>query len=388
VEQQLESISDLQSLLERAVKDTKLPGVTVALVQGERLIWSGAAGYADLDQGIEMTVDHILNIGSISKTITATAVMQQAERGKFDLDHDVNDYLPFSTRNPKFPTVPITIRHLLIHRSSITDGAAYSKSYKCGDPAVELGVWVEEYLKPGGRFYNAQENFLNWAPGTEDPPTPPRAYSNVAYGLLGHLVERVSGVEFNAYCQTEIFDVLGMKNTRWKIGDPSQHAVPYTYLDEKVVLGEGKSPRDYLLAESVKESDLSEGAIIPHCLYSFYNYPDGLLRTNSVELASFLRAYIGGGQLEGKRILKDDTVKEILTEQYDGQGLCWAISNSSSGGRTFHHSGGDPGISTNMEFNEKDGVGVIALFNCADPGDNADNILDGMISLMTKLAEK
>jgi len=127
----------------------------------------------------------------------------------------VNDYLPFSTRNPKFPAVPITIRHLLIHRSSITDGAAYSKSYSCGDPTVELGVWVEEYLKPGGRFYNAQENFLNWAPGAEDPPTPPRTYSNVAFGLLGHLVERVSGVEFNAYCQAEIFDVLGMKNTNW-----------------------------------------------------------------------------------------------------------------------------------------------------------------------------
>jgi len=127
VEQQLESISDLQLLLDRAVNDTKLPGVTAALVQGERLLWSGAAGFADIDQDIKMTVDHILNIGSISKTITATAVMQQVERGKLDLDHDVNDYLPFSTRNPKFPAVPITIRHLLIHRSSITDGAAYGK---------------------------------------------------------------------------------------------------------------------------------------------------------------------------------------------------------------------------------------------------------------------
>jgi len=73
VEQQFESSSDLQSLLNRAVKDAKLPGVTAAMVHGERLLWSGAAGFADLDKGIKMSVDHILNIGSISKTITATA---------------------------------------------------------------------------------------------------------------------------------------------------------------------------------------------------------------------------------------------------------------------------------------------------------------------------
>jgi len=243
-------------------------------------------------------------------------------------------------------------------------------------------------LKPGGQYYNPQENFLNWAPGAENPPTPPRTYSNVAYGLLGHLVERVSGVEFNAYCRAELFDVLGMKNTRWKIGDPSQHAVPYTYIDEKMVLGDDESLKDYLVAESVRESDVSEGAILPHCLYSFYNYPDGLLRTNPIELASFLRAYIGGGQLEGKRILKEGSVKEMLTEQYDGQGLCWAISTSSSGDRTFHHGGGDPGISTIMGFNEKDGVGAIVLFNCSNPGEHKDNILEGMNSLMNKLVEK
>jgi len=152
-------------------------------------------------------------------------------------------------------------------------------------------------------------------------------------------------------------------------------------------LGDGESLKDYLVAESVKESDVSEGTIIPHCLYSFYNYPDGLLRTNPIELAAFLRAYIGGGQLEGKRILKEDTVKEMLTEQYDGQGLCWAISHSSSGDRTFHHGGGDPGISTIMGFNEKDGMGAIVFFNCSNPGDHEGNILDGMSSVMDKLAK-
>ena len=195
--------------------------------------------------------------------------MQQVERGGLKLDSDINDYLGFPVRNPGFPNIPITIRHLLVHRSSITDGSAYSDSYACGDPAVALGVWVKEYLKPSGKYFNANENFLDWAPGTLDPPTPPRAYSNVAFGLLGHLVELVSGKEFTTYCQEEIFDVLGMKNTRWKIGDVTQHALPHTYLDEGMKLQKGQRLSDYLVAESVEDSDIVQGAVIPHCLTVF-----------------------------------------------------------------------------------------------------------------------
>lgn len=387
-DQQPQSISDLQTLLDNVVKDPKIPGVSAALVQGERLLWSGAAGFADLERGIEMTVDHILNIGSISKTITATAVMQQVERGKLNLDRDVNDYLSFSIRNPKFPDIPITTRQLLVHRSSLTDGSAYGQSYACGDPAVELGVWVEAYRKPGGQFYNEGENFLDWAPGADNPPTPPRAYSNVAFGLLGHLVERISGQEFNAYCRAELFDVLRMNDTRWKIGNTSQHALPYTFINKRYKFGKEKSLPNYLFAKSIEESDVIKGTIIPHCLYSFYNYPDGLLRTNPVELASFLRAYIGGGQFGGKRILREETVREMLTEQHEGRGLCWSIGSSPNGGRILQHGGSDPGISTFMGFRDRDGSGAIVFFNCSDAGDHASDIVTSMFSLMNKQEEE
>ena len=209
-----------------------------------------------------------------------------------------------------------------------------------------LGEWVREYLEKGGRFYHANENFLDWLPGSKNPPESPRTYCKVAYGLLGHLVERVSGQDFESYCRTEIFDVLGMRETCWKIGDTSKQTVPYTYIEEGMLNVEGRAIEDYVVAESVQQADVIEGALIPHCLYSFYNYPDGLLRTNPTELSSFLRAYIGGGQVDGNRILTEQTVKEMLTPQHEDQGLCWAIDNSSSDDRVFLHDGGDPGIST------------------------------------------
>ena len=388
MEYQPKKLSDLQTLLDRAVKEPGIPGVSAVLVQGDKLLWSGAAGFANIDRGAKMTADHILNIASVSKLITATAVMQQVERGKLNLDQDVNNYLSFPVRNPNFPDVPITVRQLLIHRSSITDGPTYGQSYACGDPAVALGDWVEGYLKPDGQFYSATENFLNWSPGTVNPPTPPRAYSNVAFGLLGHLVERLSGDDFESYCRTSLFDVIGMKDTRWKIGDVLQHAVPYSYLGENVKLNKKTMLEDSLFADSVKESDIVKGAVIPHCLYSFYNYPDGLLRTSANELALFLRAYISGGQLNGERILKEDTVKEILSEQHEGQGLGWTIGASSSGERFFEHGGGDPGVSTFAGFRERDQSGVIVLFNCSNPGEHMGSILNGMFTMMNNFEEQ
>ncbi len=383
-EQLVQTVSDLQALLDSAVADPKIPGVSAALVQGERLLWRGAAGFADLEGGVEMTVNHVLNIASISKTVTATAVMQQVEMGKLEIDRDVNDYLSFPVRNPKFPGTPITTRQLLIHRSSIADGSAYAKSYACGDPALELGVWVKEYLKSGGQFYNEKENFHEWAPGATNPPTSPRTYSNVAYGLLGHLVEETSGQEFGVYCKSEIFDVLGMSETRWMIGDRAQHALPHYYANKKFELDKDESIADYLFTESTEASDIKKGDVFPHCLYSFYNYPDGLLRTNPSELSSFLRAYIGGGQLSGKRILREESVQQMFTEHHAGRGLCWSIDTSLNGGRVFQHSGSDPGVSTYMGFREQNTSGAILFFNCSNPGDHAEKILRGMGSLADK----
>ena len=80
----------------------------------------------------------ILNIGSISKTITATAIMQLWEQQLIQLNEDINTYLNLDIRNPNHPTVPVTIHQLLTHSSSIQDGPSYDQSYQCGDPKISL----------------------------------------------------------------------------------------------------------------------------------------------------------------------------------------------------------------------------------------------------------
>lgn len=203
---------------------------------GRQLVWAEGHGWADVKRKIPMTPKTIMSIASVSKTFTATAVMQLWERGLVDLDADVSRYLHYEV-NPKHPSVAITARRLLNHRSSIRDGQSFwDENFTCGDPAVALDDWLEGYLKPGGAYYDANDNFHDWAPGMlkQDQPD---GYSNVAYALLGHLVERVTGTPYADYCAEHIFVPLGMKSTGWYLHDVDldRHAVPYGKVSKEML---------------------------------------------------------------------------------------------------------------------------------------------------------
>jgi CubicO group peptidase (beta-lactamase class C family) len=377
----LSSPSQEQSLddfIHEIMKANNIPGLGACIVKKDKLVWIGTFGWADIEGKKPMTEETIQNIGSISKTITATAIMQLWEKGKFDLDDDVNKYLPFPVRNPRFPEDPITFRQLLTHKSSIRDGPAYGQSYACGDPAVSLKDWIKGYLVPGGKYYSEEGNFHAWKPGTLEIPPDSEAYTNVGFGLLGYLVEVIGGEDFSEYCKKNIFTPLGMKNTGWYLADVNldNHAIPYTLISERLRLPEGITLETFLPRYGKEKQAAKTGDLFPHCLYSFFNYPDGLIRTSIRELSHFLRAYISDGVFENKRILSKETVRSMLSNSHFGHGLCWFEMKQKSGDTAWGHSGGDPGISTLMLFRPKDGVGVIVFFNCDTPGKAYGEILE------------
>ncbi len=220
--------------------------------------------------------------------------MQLWEKGLIDLDTDVNKYLDFEIRNPSYPHKPITIFQILTHTSSIIDGKAYHHSYSCGDPILSLNEWIYENLTPGGKYYYDGSNFGDWAPGDKDK------YSNVAFGLLGLIVEKVAKQPFNEYCTENIFKPLGMKNTGWFLSeiDTKKHIKPYAYVTQE-------NRNDLLENKRLypQETEFKVGSFVENCLYSFPNYPDGLVRTSVRELSLYLTAMINGGELNGARIL-------------------------------------------------------------------------------------
>jgi CubicO group peptidase (beta-lactamase class C family) len=354
----------LDEFIEAERRSLRIPGLAACVVKDGRVAWSKGYGWADIAKRVPMDPDRtVQNVGSVSKTVVATAVMQLWEKGEFQLDDDVNDRLPFAVRNPAHPGVAITYRLLLTHRSGVADGPAYGASYACGDPGLSLEDWLRAYLEPGGRHYDKGANFHPWRPGEKS------AYSNVGFGLLGYLVERVSGRPFPRYTREEIFEPLGMTRTGWLLSEieADAHAVPYAPASDGEPPGEElEAYRKFGLLAGEAQRDAG-GDYLPLCLYSFPNYPDGSLRTGVNQLARFLLAYVGDGVYGDARILGADTVRLMLTPQAataPQQGLCWAAERR-DGHRLWGHNGADPGIRTTMAFRPSDGVGAIVFVNRA-----------------------
>jgi len=270
----------LDNNIKKHMAENHVPGLACAVIKEDGIFWSKAYGLANVKNEVPMSTMGLMNVGSITKTITATAIMQLWEQGKINLEEDICRYLPEGIRNPNFPASPITIQQLLTHTSSLVDGPAYGESYSCGDPSISLREWMQNYFYPGGRFYNEDENFLQKEPGEESQ------YSNVGYGLLGYIVEEISGLTFSEYCRLNIFIPLGMKRTGFylKGTELSDHILPHLYVSE--------DSREEIMNEYAPffpdEKEFAIGKSIAPCLYSFPNYPDGLMRTSVEDLSCFL----------------------------------------------------------------------------------------------------
>lgn len=314
-----------------------LPGVSAAIVRGDEVVWTRGYGQANLWRDEPVRPSTLFMLASISKTVIATAVMQGVERALFGLDDDVNDILPFPVRTPEHPRRVITVRQLLTLTSSIRDRwPVWDDLYVKGDSTIPLGIFLEGYLVPGGEDYR-RANFYSTKPGSR------YRYSNVGAALAAFLVEAASGSGFDAWCETNIFQPLGMDRAGWHLADVpvADVAMPYRW----------SADRNRYLA---------------YGQYGYPDYPDGALRTTAPQIARHLGMMMNGGVWNGTRVLERDTVREMLRSQIPdttyGQGLLWYRTRS-RGRALIGHNGGDSGVATVAFYDPYDEVGVVVLAN-------------------------
>jgi len=177
-------------------------------------------GKSDFTRNINSSVETKYRIASISKTITAIAIMQLVEQNLLDLDADISSILGYSVQNPNNPTIPITTRMLLSHTSTIVDGTTYSSFLSAtvnNNPIPNLS----EILTASGSFYTTGQ-FNNTVPGTYFN------YSNINYVILGTIIEKVSNTRFDLYCKQNISTPLGI--------DASFNVNDLTDIDQLAVL--------------------------------------------------------------------------------------------------------------------------------------------------------
>lgn len=327
-----------EKIILNLMKIARMSALSACIIKGDKVIWAKGFGLYDRENDKQADENTIYLVASISKTFTATAIMQLYEKGYFSLDDDVNDYLPFPLRNPNYPDKPITFRMLLAHQSSLAEDPPAFYSYIPGDLEV-VGYpypWLEEYLVPGEIHYKPQV-WTDFLPGEE------MNYANVGYGLLGYLVEIISGMPFEEYCRENIFEPLGMKNTSFMLSnlDVSKIAVPYVF---------------------------QYGKYYPLLHYGILDYPAGGLRTNVLDLSKFLIAHMNGGVYNGTRILSEESVEKMHTIQYPSKhysfqyGLGWQIWVKPSD-VYIGHTGGLYGVATKMVFRKSDNTAIIFFTN-------------------------
>ena len=357
------SATELAKALAAVREQFDIIGLSVAIVHRGQLVRQTHLGYADLDRRIPVTEQTKYRIASISKTITATALMQLWERDRFKLDDPIGDTLGYPVVNPHHPKTPITFRHLLTHTGSFADGSGYDDFLMLtyNDPVHAPGL--KELLCPEGAHYRNGAVYSTNAPGAH------YAYSNLGFGLLGTLVEKLSGARFDEYCARHIFQPLGMTSSfnPATLPDPKQLAVLYRpgtngwqpqFDDYK-----GGSPTNRI-GDGYR---IGRNALI--CA------PQGGLRASISDLARFMRVFTDPPWSESKGILKPATIALLL-------------GNSSKSGEptaplTFHrttelvagetwigHTGSAYGLFSLMFFREDGAKGIIILTNGSRSGED------------------
>jgi CubicO group peptidase (beta-lactamase class C family) len=312
---------------------TNTPGMSVAMVQGGRTTFSAGYGYADVEKARHVRPDTIFQIASVSKTVTATALMLLWQDGAFKLEDPVAPHLDFKVVHPKFSDVPITFRQLFTHTSGISDAVYDELDFSTGD-LPSLRDFLTAYLVPGGKYYDAAKCFSGSRPSTA------WSYSNVGAALLGHLGEKLSGKSFDVLTRERIFAPLGMHDTSWRYEGvrDDRLAQPYDFVDAKFK----RLPRT-----------------------GYPDWPAGLLCTSANDFAKFLASYTQAS------LLKSDTIKlmfapdpVVMNPKSPNlhQGLIWELA--SLGGDTIAmHPGGDPGASTLAAIDAAHGTAALCFMN-------------------------
>ncbi|NEP21778.1 serine hydrolase domain-containing protein [Moorena sp. SIO3I6] len=272
--QDIEEFSD--NFFVNQMTENNIPGAVFTLVKDDKIIFSKGYGYANLEDKIPVIPNKTLfRVGSVSKLVTSTAVMQLVEQGKLKLHEDINQYLKeFQIKTNKFK--PITVDHLLTHTHGFDVAWAIGGATLCQSQLPSLEKFLTENLpervRPPGQLY---------------------VYSDVGLALAGYLVEVVAGIPFSQYIDQSILQPLDMSQSSFQQPLPSELAanlaVGYRYQNDNYI----KQP--FTCNKSV---------------------PTTALTTTAEDMAHFMIANLQGGRYGTQRILNHTTVQEMHRQHY------------------------------------------------------------------------
>src|SRR2546426_8841350 len=349
-------VAELEPEIQRTLLAGNIPSASIALIAGDRVIWTSAYGYSNLWARTPATPNAVYLVGSTFKAMSTIALLQQMEQGKFKLDDPVNNYLTDFKIQGEDPAHPVTFRHLLTHTSGL--------------PADFGGfpVW-------GDTVPPSLDDYLRKSLKVTKPPMTSVTYSNMAFTLVGYLVQKFSGVPYKQYIQEHIFTPLEMSSTAFEPRpDMEEHlSIPYV-VDEKT----GGQIGTVRLKASV--------------------WPAGIVYGTVLNQANWLIANLNGMVFKDKRLISQSTLDQMFTRQYDqfkggiegiwgnetaGFGLTW-WTEVRDGDHYIAHSGSVPGYTAFLLGNRDRKLGFAILTNGNRAHPHLFKLADRAIDLMKK----
>lgn len=328
----------LRQLIDSRMRDSDIAGLSIALVANQRVVWAEGFGHADRKRAIPATPETLYRVGAISQLFTAAAVMQLKERDLLDIDRPLADYLPeFRIRSRFAPADEavrgITLRHVMTHHAGLPENYLHG----IFSPAPQALAALPG--KMAGQYVTAPA-------GTVAAP------SNLGYSLLGAAIERVAARDFDQHMREALLRPLGMAAAGFAVDTAMQ-------------------PR---LAHGHKAGE-------PEPDPQIRDTPAGGLRASAADLANFMRMMVGGGQLDGRRVLEQRSIREMLRVQnasvaldFDCKfGLGWMLSacgGDAVGGSVpiAAHGGATASSASHLLLAPAHELGVVVLSNDASAG--------------------
>ncbi|GAA4832962.1 hypothetical protein GCM10023331_17790 [Algivirga pacifica] len=356
---------DFETYLAGIAQKHQLVGMSAIVVHDGQMVESLHFGKADIERNIPIGKKTMYRIASISKLVTATALMKLYEEGSLDLDKDVSEYLGYQFRHPNHPNAPITAKMLLAHTSGLRDGKGYFDFLKASYGSTPKNI--SGLLTIEGSYHTSDL----W--GTEIPGKY-FTYANINYGVIGTLIEKISGKRFDLYVKEVILDPLGM--------DGSFNVSDIANIEDMAVLYRKGIP------QADNYGGVSPSRNMDHYIVGSNGLafaPQGGLRTSAESLGKFMQMHINYGKVEGKQVFDSTTIAKIhepvWTYSSTGNGNnyhelfnqwgCGAhlITNKPNGDividnlKMVGHPGEAYGLISDMYFNTEHRFGVIFITN-------------------------
>lgn len=316
-------------------------GLALVAVNDGQVVLNERYGVKNLETGEPIAKDDIFRIASISKSFTATAIMQLVEQGKLNLQQDVSELVGFQVRNPKFPEKVITVEMLLSHTSSMNDANGY----------FTINAINPDSSATWQTAWNAYE------PGTG------YEYCNLGFNTLGTILERISGERFDKYIVNHILNPIGVYGGYEVLSlDSTKFVNLYSWDSEK---GEySHSPAAY----ATREEEI-KNYVFGHSTAVFS--PTGGLKISPQDLAKVMQMHMNLGTTpEGTQIISKESAEAMQsivapkTDEGDAYGYAIRTSNQLLDGHTMiGHTGSAYGVYTSMFWDKDRKFGFIVMTN-------------------------